>query len=372
MSKYSTIVGLDLGDRYSHFCVMDPDGEIVEQGRLRTTRAALLRKFGAMERARVAMEVCTYSPWVSRQLKGYGHEVLVANPRKVALIYGSMRKRDEIDAESLARLARLDPQLLSPIEHRGLHAQQDMAMVRAREVLVKARTQLVNSVRSVMKSMGYRAVQCSTDCFHRKVLLQLPAVLTDALAGVVTMIGELSAQIAVYDKMLAQLAQERYPETVLLQQVTAVGPLTALAYVLTVEDPYRFAKSRSVGAYLGLVPKQSQSGQSDPQLRISKTGSRLVRRLLVGSAHYIMGPFGPDTELRRWGLAMAERGGKNAKKRAVVAVARKLAVLLHKLWITGQVYEPLGYSDKKAPLAVAACDETNQVPFSATTAGGSD
>jgi transposase len=126
-----------------------------------------------------------------------------------------------------------------------------------------------------------------------------------------------------------------------LRQVEGVGPLTALTFVLTLEDPYRFEKSRSVGAYLGLVPASDKSGDRDPQRRISKEGDEMLRKLLVGSAHYILGPFGGDSDLRRHGEKIASRGAKNAKKRAAVAVARKLAVLLHRLWVTGEVYDPL-------------------------------
>jgi transposase len=154
-------------------------------------------------------------------------------------------------------------------------------------------------------------------------------------------IASLTHKIRRYERHIEQLASERYPETCLLRQVSGVGPLTALSFVLTLEDPGRFRRSRSVGAYLGLRQRQSQSGEQDPELRITKAGDHDLRRLLIGSAHYLLGPFGPDTDLRRWGLALAARGKKNAKKRAVVAVARKLAVLLHRLWVTAEVYEPL-------------------------------
>jgi transposase len=152
-------------------------------------------------------------------------------------------------------------------------------------------------------------------------------------------VADLSGQIRNYDKQIETMAEQRYPEVKILTQICGVGVLTALTYVLVLEDPHRFKKSRSVGAYLGLRPRLNQSGQSDRQLRITKAGDSLLRRLLVGSGQYILGPFGPDCDLRRWGLTLAARGGKNAKKRAVVAVARKLAVLLHRLWITGEAYE---------------------------------
>jgi transposase len=154
-------------------------------------------------------------------------------------------------------------------------------------------------------------------------------------------VDHLTRTIRRMDREIERLGQERYPETQLLRQVTGVGPITALYYVLTLEDPNRFAKSRSVGAYLGLCPKQRDSGTQQPQLRITKAGDVLLRRLLVNAAQYILGPFGPDTDLRRAGLRMAERGGKAAKKRAVVAVARRRAVLLHRLWVTGEEYESL-------------------------------
>ena len=155
-------------------------------------------------------------------------------------------------------------------------------------------------------------------------------------------IGSLTETIRDYERRIERVCKESYPrETGLLQQVPGVGALTSLTFVLTLEDPDRFETSRAVGAYLGLVPAQERSGERDPQKRISKEGDEMLRRLLVSSAHYILGPFGPDSDLRRHGEKIAGRGGKNAKKRAVVAVARKLSVLLHRLWITGEAYEPL-------------------------------
>ena len=160
-----------------------------------------------------------------------------------------------------------------------------------------------------------------------------------------SMIEQLTKAIRAMDKEVEQWCQDRYPETALFRQVSGVGPLTALGFTLTLEDPTRFAKRRTVGAYLGLRPRQRDSGGHKPQLRITKAGDRLLRRLLVNASQYILGPFGPDTDLRRFGLRLAERGGKAAKKRAVVAVARKLSVLLHRLWITSEAYEPIGYSE---------------------------
>jgi transposase len=317
-------------------------GEVIEEGRVRTTPEALRRRFFSEQRPlRIAIEAGTHSPWVSRVLEECGHEVLVANPRKVRLIYSNKRKTDEIDAENLARLARVDPKLLYPLKHRGEDSQAHLAIIRSREALVNARTQLVNHVRGTVKSFGARLPKCPAVSFHKKVVEHIPEALWPAVEPILETIGSLTERIREYDRQLEMVCQEHYPETKLLRQVEGVGVLTALTFVLTLEDPYRFEKSRTVGAYLGLVPARDQSGDRDPQRRISKEGDEMLRKLLVGSAHYILGPFGQDSDLRRHGLKIAQRGGKRAKKRAVVAVARKLSVLVHSLWISAEVYEPL-------------------------------
>ena len=216
-----------------------------------------------------------------------------------------------------------------------------MALLRSRDALVGARTKLVNHVRGAVKSFGARLPKCTAEGFHNRVAEHLPQELVPALGPVLETIASLTEHIREYDRRLESIAKEIYPETNLLRQVRGVGVLSALAFVLTLEDPSRFAKSREVGAYLGLVPATDQSGGSDPEKHISKHGNKTMRKLLVSSAHYILGPFGEDCDLRRHGEKIASRGGKNAKKRAVVAVARKLSVLLHRLWVTAEVYDPL-------------------------------
>jgi transposase len=354
MSRPTLTAGIDVGDRYSYLCFLDTEtGEVIEEARISTTPAAFERRFAGAQPMRLAIEAGTHSPWISRLLERSGHEVLLANARKLKLIYGEGRKNDKLDAENLARLARLDPKLLSPLKHRGEASQAHMAFVRSREVLVEARTKLVNHLRGTVKSLGARLPKCSTASFHHKVREHMPEVLVPALEPILETIGSLTARIREYDRELEALSRELYPETTLLRQIQGVGPITALAFVLVLEDPERFAKSRSVGAYAGLVPGQDQSGENDPQQRISRRGDEMLRRLLVGSAQYIVGPFARDSDLRRHGLKIAERGGKNAKKRAVVAVARKLSVLLHRLWATGEVYEPLYNAERSGPGAAA-------------------
>ncbi len=334
-------IGVDLGDRYSHLCVVDEHGEVYEEGRIATTARAMRKRFEGTARCRVVIEVGSHSPWVQRLLEELGHEVITAHTQAVRLIYGGTNKNDRLDAERLARLGRVDPKLLHPIQHRGATAQADRAVIRSRHVLVGCRTKLINHARGMVKSIGGRLPGCSAESFHKRADTELPDELKPALLPVLETITSLTQEIRRYDQRIEALASKRYPETDLLRQVSGVGSLTALSFVLTVEDPRRFRKSRSLGAYLGLQPRRSQSGDKDPELRITKAGDADLRRLLVNGAHYVLGPFGPDTDLRRWGLALAARGRKNAKKRALVAVARKLAVLLHRLWVTGEVYEPL-------------------------------
>jgi transposase len=347
-------VGVDLGDQWSNYCILGLEGETLGEGQLRTTREDLAAFFKALAAARVILEVGTHSAWVREVVVGCGHEVLVANPRLMEGTKRRKRKNDRLDANKLARLGRVDPQSLFPIEHRSTQVRQDLVVLRARDALVSVRTQLINTTRGLVKSMGARLPKCSSPSFPKKVEEAIPAEVREALLPLVRLAEELSDRIQVYDKRVEQLGREKYEHTELLRQVKGVGPLTSLAYVLTLENPDRFRKSRDVGPYLGLVPKQEDSGDSQPQLRISKTGDVMLRRLLVGSAQYILGPFGPDTDLRRYGLRLCERGGKNAKKRAAVAVARKLAVLLHRLWISGEVYEPLRQGSPTAAVGEAA------------------
>lgn len=334
-------IGLDLSDGHARYCVLDVPGQVVEQGRIATTPEGIRRSLGIRPPALIALEAGPHSPWVSRLLAELGHEVLVANARRLRMIYDNDSKSDAVDAESLARLARVDPRLLAPISHRSAEVQADLALLRARQAMIRARTLLVNHVRGSVKAFGGRIPTCSTQSFGARYQDRIPEPLRPALLGLMEEIETLGARIRHSDYQLALLADERYPETARLRQVAGVGPLISLAYVLTIANPYRFKKSRTVGAYVGLRPRKDQSGQSSPQLRITKAGDVDLRRLLVIGAHYILGPFGPDTDLRRMGLALAARGGKNAKKRAIVAVARKLAVLLHHLWITGEDYVPL-------------------------------
>jgi transposase len=347
LKKCQLTIGFDLGDRFSSYCVLDEDGEIILEQRLATTPEAVEQIFGRMAPCCIAMETGTHSPWVSRLLTALGHEVIVAHAQKVRLIVKSRRKDDRIDARTLARLARIDPELLSPVQHRSAQAQLHLTEIRARAGLVSARTALVNAARGLVKSSGERLRKCGTQQVRRESTSTLSAGLQEALEPLLREVESLNERIQEYDRRIARMAKETYPETALLKQVKGVGDLIATAYVLTIEDPHRFRKSRDAGCFVGLQPGRRNSGESEPQMHISKEGDEYLRTLLVQGAHYILGPFGEDSDLRRWGQQLAARGGKNAKKRAVVAVARKLAVLLHRLWVSGEVYEPLRNSQKE-------------------------
>ena len=336
-------IGLDLGDRTSRLCELDGSGAVSREASLATTSAAMTRYFGGRERCRVVLEVGTHSPWLSRLLQELGHEVIVANP---AAMYGQRRRRgrrhrnDQLDAAFLARQGRADVTLLHPITHRSAQAQEHLEVIRARDQLVRTRTKLINHVRGTVKATGARIPTSSAAAFARHAGNALPAELRASLTPLLEVIGDLTRRIARFDQQVETIAAQAYPVVARLRAPAGVGPLTALTYVLLVEDPNRFGSSRSVGPYFGLVPQLDNSSDSTPQLRITKTGDELGRRLLVSAAHYILGPFGPDCDLRRHGEAIARRGGKNAKKRAVIAVARKLAVLLHRLWVSEQAYDP--------------------------------
>src|SRR2546423_3410794 len=348
ISSQKLTVGLDLGDRSSWYCVLDEAGGVLLEQRVSTSPKAVREVFGGMAGSRIALETGTHSPWVSRVLSAVGHEVIVAHARKVRLIGESRKKDDRLDAKTLARLARIDPQLLCPVKHRSAKAQADLTVIRARAGLVRARTALVNTARGLAKSYGERLRGCNVRNMNPEKAEGLSPELQTALEPLLAAIESLSERIRECNQRIEGLAQESYPQVALLKQVKGVGTLIALTFLLTLEDAHRFRKSRDVGCYLGLQPGRRNSGQSEPQMRISKEGDPYLRTLLVQGAHHILGPFGADSDLRRWGLKLAERGGRDGEKTAIVATARKLAVLLHRLWVSGEVYEPLHNSHQTA------------------------
>jgi transposase len=335
-----SVIGLDVSDKKHEYCTLSADGAVQQRGQLANSRDDVRSHFCSLAPCRVVLEAGTHSPWLTEVITDCGHEVIVANPRRTRVIWQNTRKSDRQDAELLARLGRADSSLLSPIRHRSSGARADLALIRSRGALVQSRSALISHVRGVIKSFGYRLPGCTSEAFARKSAPLVPKQLRSALMPVMSTIATLTVRIRQYDRQIDRLSTERYPESQILRSVHGVGPITALAFVLVLEEPNRFTSSRSVAAYLGLVPRRDQSGETDKRLPISKSGDVLLRCLLVNCAQYILGPFGRDSALRRWGKELAERGGGRGKLRAVIAVARKLAVVLHKLWRTGQQYQP--------------------------------
>jgi transposase len=214
------------------------------------------------------------------------------------------------------------------------------AVIQARDALVKVRTMLVNQARGMAKSCGARLTGCSSHVFNKRTWGQVPEDLRPALAPIYEQILSLTQAIDEMENKVSAAVKSR-PSAELLAQIPGVGQLTALAYVLALGNVNRFERSRDVGAYFGLVPKKRASGDHDPQLGISKRGNGTVRRLLVCAAHYILGPFNRmESDLRSFGLRIAGSGNDSKRKRrAVVAVARKLAVAMAAVVKSGKPFE---------------------------------
>jgi len=334
----NSMIGMDLGDKKNWYCVLRVNGEVEERGSVSNDPESMRVFLKKHKGSELAIETGVHTGWIVDLCEQEGVKWIVANSREVKSIWKSCNKSDSRDAEQLARLARADRKLLKPVQIRKRAHRLDLGWIKGRESLVNARADLVNTLRSIAKNFGYRLKETSTKCFSGQI--ELPEELKGCLTGVLKSIGSMSEEIKKYDQMI--LAQEKnYPEIKKLKAVPGVGPITSLAYVLILEEPGKFKSSREVGAYLGLKPKRDQSGEIDKKLGISKMGNSMLRRLLVNCAQYILGKFGPDSDLKRFGLKLIQRGGRAAKKKAVIAVARKLAVLLHALWKSEKPYQAL-------------------------------
>ena len=329
-------IGIDLGDKMSHYAILNAEGTLVEEGTFRNHAESIRTHFSG-GRARIALEAGAQSAWISRELQQLGHEVIVANARQLKWITAGDNKHDRADARKLARLALAGEELLAPVEHRTAEQHADLSVIRARDALVRARTLLVNTARGIAKGVGHRLPKTITLTFGKRAAAELPEALLPVLALLLAQIDKLSEGIAAHEARIAEIAAQR-PEVKRLTSVPGVGTLTALTFTLTLGRASRFERSRDVGCYLGLRPKRRQSGGSDPELGISRAGDGYLRKLLVQCAHHVLGRFGTESALRQWGLAKA--GGTKATKRAIVAVARKLAVLLHSLWVSGETFKP--------------------------------
>lgn len=331
-----TIIGVDLGDIKHAICVTDKNGGAILK------EYFITKLMNTYPNSLVAIEVGTHSPWISRFLNELGAEVVVAKARKLRAIYTNERKCDELDARMLAKIARLDIDLLYPIKHGTEDQQRDSLLIKLRNSLTKQRVSNVLTVRFTLKSLGIRLKSVSTSAFAnnaRKQLADQPEILR-LIDSTLIILDALNEQLKRLDKQIVELIDRKYPAAQQLRKIPGVGPITSLAFVLHISNPESFNKPRDVGAYLGLVPRRDQSGKIDKQLPISKTGNTYLRCLLVQASQYILGHFGPDCDLKTHGLKLASRGGKAAKRKAVVATARKLSVIMLTLWQNQSDYNP--------------------------------
>lgn len=345
----SLTIGIDVGDRCSHACVVDRSRTPLEEFSFLTYDLELCRKL-QREPCQVILEVGPHSRWMQKRLEKLGHTVRVVDARKIQLISKSNSKTDKRDARTLAQLGAGVPELLGDIKHRSDQAQADLTVLLTRDHFVQLRTATINRIRGVLKATGVKVPKMSTKAFHVCVGELVPPALQPGLMPLIEELRSLHLRIRLLDKEIEAMA-ERYPSVRKLTPIQGVGHLTALAFVLSLDDPRRFKKSREVGPFVGLTPRKHSSGEKDPQLSITRCGNPFLRRILIQAAHYILGPFGPPCLLRRYGQRIVERGGKHAKKRAAVAVARKLAVLLHRLWVGKAPYSPWYRSKGEPPAA---------------------
>ncbi|MES2707523.1 MAG: IS110 family transposase [Verrucomicrobiota bacterium] len=337
-SSCGLTIGLDLGDKKHSCCVLDAQGKVLKKETIANERPALKKLAADWPEALIVMEAGTHSPWISRFFKDPGHRVLVANPRRVRAIYKAERKSDDRDAELPARIARVDEALLHPVEHGDEKQQRDMLAIKLRDAPVRSRVGIINAVRFTLKSLGHPVSNPASERFHKSVMEEVPENCQEVIRPMVEVLEKMTAQIREMEREILRLGKENYPQAEKLRQITGVGPITSLYFVLKVGNADRFGNIRDIGACLGLTPRRDQSGGTDKQLGITKCGDTYLRCLLVNAAQYIMGSFGPPGALREYGEKLRGTTGRE-KKRAVIAVARKLAVLMLSLWKSGNPYE---------------------------------
>jgi transposase len=291
---------------------------------------------------RVVMEAGGSSQWVSRLIEGCGHEVVVCAPRRVRLIAESTLKSDEIDAEVLARLGRIDHGFLGRVTHRSEEAQQQRANLTVRSALVGSRARWINTVRGILRGFGYRVPGGRSKSFHdRCAKVALPEELRAAIQPLLSQLEMVSEEIERLEEELETIAA-KLPIVQHLREIHGVGLLTALYFVLSVDDPERFRRSRDVAAFFGLRPCLRGSGDVKYYGKITKEGDPEMRRLLVQAAHAMMNTRKP-CRLQQWAFEVERRRGKG---KALTALARKIAVLMHRLWITGEAFEAFPHQKK--------------------------
>lgn len=331
-----THVGIDVHQKYSQVCELSLNGVVESECQIPTTRSSLNRWFGKRDDLRIVVESSGVSRWVVRVLKEMGHEVTVVNPRRVRLIAESTLKTDRIDAEVLARLSCFGEGLLPTVYQRSEESANVQTRLRVRSTLVRSKVAMVNSLKGSLRNRGYRLRgQAIRRVIANLVAMELPSELRQSLDPLVEALLEVDERLRAVN---AEIREECQENRLLkrLQTVPGVGPVVSLAYVSWIDDPTRFRSSRQVGPYLGLRPKVRRSAEFEFRGRITREGNPELRRLLTQAAHCFLRTQ-QDSALKQWALDLEKRAGK---KKAIVALARKLAVLMHRLWVTGHDFEP--------------------------------
>jgi transposase len=339
-SPFSHFIGIDLSSKLSTFCILDAGGEVLFRGQVPTNREDFTRRFAPFVPAVVAIETGSQARMADDVLSGLGHTVVTANPRRVAAISRNIKKSDEEDAQLLARLVRMDPKLLSPVAHRSAKAHEGLSLLRGRDLCVRSRTAHINLIRGMAKGFEVKLITCDAEDFAEKILpLVAGTQLGELLAPILMVLETLNKSIEEFDRKLTEFGEKYVPAAKSLQRIPGVGPITSLGFALAVDDPHRFPNQRAIGAYFGLVPRRDQSGDVDKRLGITKAGDALTRRLLTQSANRLMMTRAKDCDLKRFGERLMNSGQTN-RKRAVSAVARKLACQMLRVLKTGVAYEP--------------------------------
>ena len=316
--RSSPTIGLDVGDRVTHVCVLDGQRGVVQRSRCATRREALLSALAPYADARVILEAGSQSPWLAAALRKAGFAVQVADPRRVALISQDPRKTDRRDAEVLARLGSALPELIGSVHHRDERTQADVSVLRARDQVVAMRARVILQIRGLHKALGHRLPSSSAAAFRRRVLDEVAPLLRPAILPLLSVLEQLEVTIAEYDRQLAEMARTRYPAALALQQVHGVGPITSVAFVLTVDDPARFRSSRQVGSWLGLCPDQ-QDWRRLPATTARAMRPLSARPLWPGLRPASLRPAAQSPRRRR--RHAARRGGSRPQARGAPAPA---------------------------------------------------
>jgi len=327
-------IGIDLHLKQSFICILNEKGEKVEELILPSKKKLLETYFSDIETSTICIEAGSHSPWVDRLLTELGHIVYVGQPRKIRLIAESTLKNDRLDAEVLARLVRADPKLISPIQHRSEETQILRSTLRVRSVILQSRSRAINCVRGLLRTFGISFPVGYPEAFPRRVReKELPDSLKEMVAPLLETIEYLSQKVAILDKKIENTVVTD-PITKSFQEIPGIGPIIAFAFVTCIDNPDRFGKSRSVGAFLGLRPRLRESGGKTQLGRISKEGDVGLRSLLVQGAQAMLRS-NKSCALKSWAENLIPRIGK---RKATVALARKLAVVMHRMWVTNQPY----------------------------------